>query len=542
MKHYHNRFLENIKNQLVRWDEVSQIPHQDVYRFLHSIQGTSGILGLQDISNKAAALVQSLQEESERVWSPDELKKYCLELLQLCYTFEVDSTIEAQLNTEVRINKNAPVILVVDDDAAFLMVVKQALEEEGWQVVPKTDIKRAVQSFYEIQPDCILVDVYMKNETGFELLDFFEEQSKNSFIPTMMISMDHSKKTRLMAYEKGADDFLTKDMEMDELVIRIKRQLVRKKKVDQLLLVDELTKVYNRKFLTQMYPTLLANQTLHEGRSCLAVVDLDHFKNVNDSFGHIVGDKVLQTFAQFLSRNLRKEDFICRYGGEEFVLLFSNLSIEEAERSVNELREQFSMLLFDGGTEKFSCTFSAGLVEIKDVSVEIDQWVDLADDALYVAKESGRNRVKVHQGSSAIGSHRTDLKIAVVDDDPIARVVVKNTITSLVEEMNVRCSVETFSDGQDFVDSNFHQHPAPCIVILDGVMPGLDGLEVLKHIRSLSTSDQYKVIMLTSRQTPDDIAKALHLGADDYMIKPFYNQELMDRVEKWISRSSYRKA
>lgn len=128
------------------------------------------------------------------------------------------------------------------------------------------------------------------------------------------------------------------------------------------------------------------------------------------------------------------------------------------------------------------------------------------------------------------------MKIAVVDDDPIMRTIITDIVTKLPCNGKVKHELQTFKDGIEFIASDWHQDESACLVLLDGVMPKMDGLEVLQWIRTQKRSDRYKVIMLTSRRSESDIARALELGADDYITKPFKLLELEARICQMMKR------
>ena len=174
------------------------------------------------------------------------------------------------------------------------------------------------------------------------------------------------------------------------------------------------------------------------------------------------------------------------------------------------------------------------MAEIADPTKPFDTWIQLADNALYEAKSSGRNLVKMDGNVSEHTPHKI-MKIAIVDDDPIIRTVMKDIVLKLPSEQHVQYEIQTYKDGAAFIESDWHEGN-PCLVILDGVMPKMDGLEVLEQIRSRSDSDRYKVLMLTSRKSERDISRSLQLGADDYMTKPFKLLELESRLGQMLKR------
>lgn len=535
MDKYKQHFLKNIRKKLEEWEMAPSISHNEVYRFLHSIAGTASIIGFDEIGSKARKLASQLNETDDKQWTIEEVKQYLFEIIEWFDENKKDAPV---LFTD-KWNKygDKPVILLIDDDTSFLMYMKEQLEKVGWYVAAIANPQKAITSFYDVRPDCVVIDIHMKEANGFEVLEFLKEKLKQQFIPTVMVSVDSGKDVRMKSYEMGADDFIKKPFDLDEFIVRVRRHLERKKHIDELLLLDELTHLYNRKYLKQAYVQLQGDWRRSKEPYCLAMLDIDHFKQINDRYGHLVGDMVLREFAQFLKKETRVNDIVVRFGGEEFVILFPKTTLEEADMVINRLREQFAKHVFRGNNETFSCTFSCGIVEVSDGNEPFENWLRLADSALYEAKNAGRNCVKRAVLSQEQMPQKV-FKIAVVDDDPIIRTVIIDIIKKLPCGRKMTHDIQTYKDGVSFIGSDWHKDLSPCLIILDGVMPKMDGLEVLQWIRQQKRSDRYKVIMLTSRRSENDIARALELGADDYITKPFKLLELEARICQMMKRMS----
>jgi len=155
---------------------------------------------------------------------------------------------------------------------------------------------------------------------------------------------------------------------------------------------DQLTGLYNRRYLFEQLAKFFALYQRHEQQYCLVIMDIDHFKKVNDTYGHVTGDFVLREFAQFIKTRLRHTDLVARYGGEEFVAVLHEVSLDEAEQLVNDIRKAIDKRKLTFENNLLHHTFSAGVVSFNEVD-SIDEVVSLADERLYAAKETGRNRV-----------------------------------------------------------------------------------------------------------------------------------------------------
>ncbi|MCA1065120.1 diguanylate cyclase [Rossellomorea sp. AcN35-11] len=531
MEKYTKYFFDNFRTKLQEWEAAAVIPHEEVYRFIHSMAGTASVLGLHEIGDRARELMDQQQERDDRTWTISEIKDELFDIIQSCYQYEDVST--EMFPGKQRRNGEEPVVLIIDDDTSFLMYMKEELEKIGWYVVPIANPQKAIMSYYDVRPDCAIIDIHMEGTNGFEVLEFFKKKLKQQFIPTIMVSAEDSKEVRMKSYQMGADDFIGKPFEVDEFIVRVERQMERKRQIEELVLIDELTLVYNRKYLSQAYAQVKSGWSRMEDSYCVAVIDIDHFKQVNDKYGHLTGDRVLKQFAAYLKSETRMQDIVFRFGGEEFVILLPNTSIKKSFALVDEIREGFSRYVF-GTDPAFSCTFSAGVAEIADPTKPFETWLKLADNALYEAKSNGRNLVKMDGNASEHAPHKW-MKIGIVDDDPIIRTVMKDIVSKLPSEQHTQYDIQTFKDGADFIGSDWHEG-SPCLVILDGVMPKMDGLEVLEQLRKRRDTDRYKVLMLTSRKSERDISRSLQLGADDYMTKPFKLLELEARIGQMLKR------
>ncbi|NMH68970.1 diguanylate cyclase [Bacillus sp. RO3] len=531
MEKYTKHFFDNIRLKLQDWESAAVIPHEEVYRFIHSMAGTASVLGLHKIGNRASELMDQHHEKDERTWTTAEVKEELFDIIQYCYQYE-EVSIEVYPGKQSRKGEE-PVVLIIDDDTSFLMYMKEELEKIGWYVVPIANPEKAIMSYYDVRPDCAIIDIHMEGTNGFEVLEFFKKKLKQQFIPTVMVSAEDSKEARKKSYQMGADDFIGKPFELDEFIVRVERQMERKKQIEELVLIDELTRVYNRKYLSQAYAQVKSGWSHMEDSYCVAVLDIDYFKQVNDKYGHLTGDRVLKEFAAYLKSETRMQDIVFRFGGEEFVILLPNTPIKKSFALVDEIREGFSRFAF-GTDPAFSCTFSAGVAEIADPTKPFETWLKRADNALYEAKRNGRNLVRMDGNAYEHTPHKR-MKIGIVDDDPIIRTVMKDLLSKLPSEQHIQYDIQTFKDGPAFIESSWHEG-YPCLVILDGVMPGMDGLEVLEKLRKRRDTDRYKVLMLTSRKSERDISRSLQLGADDYMTKPFKLLELEARIGQILKR------
>ena len=228
-------------------------------------------------------------------------------------------------------------------------------------VITNSTPENAISQYFDLNPDCVIIDVNLPNKNGFEVIQDIQKHSSKQFIPIIMMSIVNDKKTRIQAFKMGADDFLEKPLDLEELTVHIDHHLQRKQIYDQSVLLDELTKLYNRRYLKVAFNRNMSDLSRNGEPFSLAILDLDYFKKVNDSYGHLTGDKVLSGFAAFLVENSRNSDIVFRYGGEEFVILFQNTNHDQASKLLSRLLNCFSQQQFEANGQSFSITFSAGI-------------------------------------------------------------------------------------------------------------------------------------------------------------------------------------
>ncbi|MCA1034011.1 diguanylate cyclase [Bacillus infantis] len=534
---YKTLLFQKIKNQMTLWFEQeaeTPVNNEDVYRFLHSIKGTAGTLQLVGLHQVAGKLMDQVEKSSEKIWGNRELRDFLYELMGLSYEYEHFQREEEKQSLPR--DENMPLIQVIDDDVSMLILLKDALESKGWMVMANTEPEKAVDQFFDMNPDCLIIDVNLPGKSGFHVLEDIQKHTNKKFIPKLIISIMNDRETRIKAYRLGADDFISKPIDLEEFLIKVERHLDRKQIFDQSVLIDELTQVYNRRFLKDSLKRYLKELERSNQYFSIAVLDLDHFKQVNDMYGHPAGDRILSEFAQYLKDHVRIGDIVFRYGGEEFILLLPRTNDHDSKEVVSRLLSGFSSRTFIEGGAELKMTFSAGVYMVHDPSATVAEAIKTADQALYEAKRNGRARVE--SANKLIGGHsRKVLNVSVIDDDAIIRTMLMKILQSMEFE-HTSLDIQVYEDGQKFLQSGRMEQKGEHFLILDGIMPVMDGTEVLQKVKENRNASRIHVLMLTGRKTEYDIARALKLGADDYVTKPFSITELQARIHRLIQRMS----
>jgi len=296
-------------------------------------------------------------------------------------------------------------ILVVDDEPAAAEQAASILRELGHTATVANGWTEAVRAFDPLVTDLVLMDAVMPNMDGLKLTRLLREQSR-VYVPVVFLTGRGSSELRDQVIDAGADDFLTKPVDRVELRARLKamlriRALTRAledktRELERTARTDPLTGLGNRRVFDERVLAEVARSRRHGRPLALLMFDLDHFKQVNDRFGHLVGDDLLALFGSILREDLRASDLPCRYGGEEFLIIAPETSAERAQIVAERIRLKYrerSGAVGVGGPQTVSVGISAS--DVLEVELTERTLLAAADDALYRAKDRGRNRVEV---------------------------------------------------------------------------------------------------------------------------------------------------
>lgn len=526
---YQKLLSDKVEAFFAQWDTKKTVNESELYAFLHTLKGTSGTIGLHDLANFCEAHLKILSPEDETGIPIHSLKNFKKNIQSLVKGNE-KGTKELELPTAYsNYFDQETFILIIDDDLEFVSFVKELLEQLGAQVLIALNGMRGIQQFYDMKPNFMMIDVQLPDMTGVEVFEAIRDTVTDRQVISMLMSSEKSKDVMIQAYEVGMMDFIGKPLELDLFLPYLFNRDKMRKGITQSITTDGLTGVGNRKRLTEslIYSEKIA---LRSGTTfSVVMIDLDYFKLVNDTYGHHKGDEVLKQFSDIVREEKRESDYIFRYGGEEFVLLVLG-DKNESIRLVERLRQSFNAHVFEEKDRTFSVTFSAG---ISEYSGELNMLVIEADKALYQAKRTGRNKTIVFEDS--IIQVKRKLQIIIVDDDLLIRTMLEEELTNW-ELPDLELSVRLFEDGVSFLAADWFDPDINFIILLDGIMPEMDGLEVLRHLKERPDTNNILVSMMTARTSEADIKSALSLGADDYIMKPFQKYEMLSRIQNLASR------
>ncbi len=288
-------------------------------------------------------------------------------------------------------------IMIVDDDPQLAEYHALILQEAGMITLTVNDPLQVMSPLFEFKPDLILMDMYMPGCNGMELAKAIRQMGTYFSIPIVYLSSETDIDKQFEAMHIGGDEFLTKPIKPHYLISSVVVRAERMKIIRSQMVRDSMTGLFNHTATKEHLDTAIAHAQRKQEEVCFAMIDVDKFKNVNDTYGHPLGDRVLIALARLIRQRVRKADIVGRFGGEEFAVILPGCTISEAGVLLNELRESFAAVSFQAKDETFSCTFSCGIAPLSlyGDSAALNAG---ADEALYVAKNGGRNQVVAAKG------------------------------------------------------------------------------------------------------------------------------------------------
>jgi diguanylate cyclase (GGDEF)-like protein len=287
-------------------------------------------------------------------------------------------------------------VLVVEDSKTASALIRRTLSEsdiESRAITRPQDVLTALASY---QPDLVLMDMYMPGCTGVEVTRVIRQHAEFLSTPVVYLSGDSNVALQVDALRLGGDHFLTKPFNPVILNAVVKSKIDRYRTLRRTMLQDSLTGLLNHTSSKQQLQNAINAARLDGSGLCVAMVDIDHFKSVNDTYGHPMGDHVIRSLAWLLKQRVRKSDVVGRYGGEEFVVVLPGSLAEQAHTVLDRIRVDFSRIRHPVDDGWFSSGFSCGIARW-DADLDSESLLKRADEALYQAKRAGRNQVLILQ-------------------------------------------------------------------------------------------------------------------------------------------------
>ena len=308
-------------------------------------------------------------------------------------------------NTEL----NLPTILIVEDNKIDAKLLQRYLHGEPYQIKHASNGENAISRSQQERIDVILLDLLLPGKSGFDVCSALKEKENTQNIQIVAITGLSDLESKLKGIELGVDDYLIKPVNMHILRTRVKSLVKKKALLDRLCdkyemavhsaITDKLTGLYNRRYFDHFLDFEIKRSSRQKASLALLMIDIDNFKLINDTLGHLFGDKILNKLGDIIKSIIRETDLAARYGGEEFSIVMSNTGLEEATEIAERLRKAISEYNFE--ITYRPTTVSIGIALYPLDSTSLQDLLSNADRALYRAKHEGKNRVCVSSNSIA---------------------------------------------------------------------------------------------------------------------------------------------
>lgn len=432
-------------------------------------------------------------------------------------------------------------ILIVEDNESEARLLEAYVNESGHTIRRAVDVQSALAALEVEVPTLVILDLILPDKSGYHLIEKLKSDSRWDRIPILVVSAMAEVPDRVRALECGADDFILKGFERVEFEARVRRLLRVKQHLDQLsarcnqalraAITDSLTGLYTHGFLQESVQRQVACARRHGRPISLLFADVDHFKQINDHYGHSAGDEVLKSLAQTFRETMRSGDILVRYGGEEFVVLLPHTGRADAADLAERLRNTIQsrpIPILDAEQRELCVTMSIGVAAFPDDAADSATLIEHADEAMYLAKQAGRNRVAVFGASASVDAD-TRCLLLVDDDEKNLRL-----LQAYLVPQGYRTLVA--HDGQEAIEVARRSHPD--LILLDAMMPRMSGFDACRRLKQELATRLIPVVIVTALGSRDDRLRGIEAGADDFLRKPIDKVELLARIRALLRTKS----
>jgi two-component system cell cycle response regulator len=470
-------------------------------RLAHSLRGSGATYGFPEISELATAV-----EEASDEMLAETLANLVAHL--------------QKLHEDIRIDRER--ILVVDDSDEIRLMLGVILQNQGYDVSTAETAQEGMDILANESFDIIILDLVLPDMDGRNFLIKLREDHRTAMLPVLVLSAKTSPQIKSECFALGADDYFEKPLDPALLTTRVAVTLQRSRNLEKQTRFDHLTNLPNRAAFSENFEAQSKLARREESPLSLAMLDIDRFKKINDEHGHMVGDEALRYVATQIREKLRQSDYVARWGGEEFAVLFPATHEEEGKAALTKALlhlNKFPLVTKTGQT--ISISFSGGVHEVIP-GEDLEHALSKADAVLYRAKSSGRNCIMA--SGDEIEIHPT--RILLAEDDDLTSEFILHRLRKDGFE------IDHFDRGDAALEAA--RKTKYDLAIYDVKMPGMEGFELLQRTRGDSLNKKTPVIMLTSMGSENDISRGLKLGANDYVLKPFSPMELLARIRRLL--------
>ncbi len=415
-------------------------------------------------------------------------------------------------------------LLIIDDDPSLLELLTTVLAGPGREILVAKTAAEAQAHLETNRISLVLLDLILPDTDGRNFLLRLKENPATAPMPVLVLSAKIGAQPKTECFALGADAYFEKPLEIEILAAAVSSWLQRTEGRMREARRDPLTGLQNRAAFREAFQQHASLAARKGEPLAVAILDLDRFKSVNDTYGHRMGDLVLVRLSEVLKASLRRSDWVARWGGEEFVVLFPGTDENGAAQAMWKALESLREVVFEtpDGRE-FGATFSAGVV-VAAPGQGVEEAVSAADKYLYLAKELGRNRVLT---SVDAPSEPVQAVLVMAEDEAVAEVVRRR-----LEREGF--SVETASRVEAGLRAVERSEFSLCL--LDSRLPDLGDLGMVESLRRRARAGSLPILLLTEAGEEELLSKGFECGVDDYIVKPFTPMELLTRVRTLVRR------
>lgn len=423
-----------------------------------------------------------------------------------------------------------PLLLVLNDDPEFLFLCQEHLEKANGMVIFESDNgSNAIEIFYRLDPDYVIINASLIAADGVHAVEEFVQLCQESHVP-VLISLDTDDSRLRHECIALADDVIAADAEPAELIAIVNRNLKKRNRILDQILIDPMTGIYNYRSLQQGVERQLNDLKRSHQPFAMVNVQVDELHNLQETYGYAAGQQIEKELGCFIQNSIRPSDSIYRYPREGFVLILPKTVKEDAMKLMDRLIKRFAELRFQAAIGEISVTFSARVLDFMDPMQTVQQCLLL----MPFPKDQAVRKASVMDGMADSASITLrKLKVGIIDDDRLIREMLRHQLEDIAEQ-DFEVDIRTYPDGEEFFNDPWHRQNERFLLIIDRIMPKMDGLEILQRIRTQYDRRRYLCMILTSRDSEEEISLAIQRGADDYMIKPFSIKELRARIRRLI--------
>ncbi|MEI4770233.1 response regulator [Psychrobacillus sp. FJAT-51614] len=438
-------------------------------------------------------------------------------------------------NSNINPRNKLGLLLLIAEDLTEVSSIKNDLETEGYTTLVAPNVEKGIDLFNTNEIDVCCVSTNLSDSSAFTFLDKMKQTAQERFIPILVLNFNNefsSIKTEFIRH--GATDMIHPKKGNNLLLAIVSNILSHRNFIKHLQSIDPLTGALNYASFEKKALDLIDTFNNEGTTFSLSIIEVHDLQQKNKDFGFSYTNEILSTFSELVHTNISPKESFYRLHGATFALLHPATKVEEALKKLENLNKSFLSNTFDKDGQSFHIQIVSGIAEWNSSYEHIQQLVVNGKQALSVAKQS-KEPSCISYNDMNLESIKPIVRVFIVDDNKLSRTMLEKQFFSW-HSPRFQIEVSVMDNGFDFIHSDWY-HPADYhILLLDVIMPKMDGLEVLNYIREKYPSDRIIISMLTSRNNDQDIIHALNIGADDYLIKPFHPQEVLARIQRLASR------